>query len=278
MAETHRAGESARSRTRKDSAAGNVSSRLTLSRSCQRVICARYLVRANKGGLCRKISRSGDREDPVLIQRCPAGPGGWPVTMVSGDARVYVSFGREARAGATVMDALNGEFADPNSVVEWRLRDGRPYAAIQRYFLDRKQVLTVHRLNDDGSSCVAAVVAVERGHDANAEAARIADDMVPVFRCGVDKLITTARGPLTPNQASLPELRAMEQPARRPARTVIPEWAEGRAGFAARVVPRTRAALRLSLLMGAHARDQRRRYAVELLGTLVPCRLLNSEL
>jgi hypothetical protein len=156
-------------------------------------------VRANKGGLCRKISRSGDREDPVLIQRCSAGPGGWPVTMVSGDARVYVSFGREARAGATVMDALNGEFADPNSVVEWRLRDGRPYAAIQRYFLDRKQVLTVHRLNDDGSSCVAAVVAVERGHDANAEAARIADDMVPVFRCGVDKLITTGRGTSSSN-------------------------------------------------------------------------------
>jgi hypothetical protein len=150
-------------------------------------------VRTNKGGLCKKISRSGNREDPVLVQRCPAGPGGWSVTMVSGDARVYVSFGREAKAGATVMDALDGAFADPHSVVEWRLRDRRPYAAIQRYFLDGKQALTVHRLNDDGTSCVAAVVAVERGHDANAEAARVADDVVPTFRCGADKLITTTQ-------------------------------------------------------------------------------------
>ena len=122
--------------------------------------------------------------------------------MVSGDARVYVSFGREAKAGATVMDALDGAFADPHHVVEWRLPDGRPYAAIQRYFLDGKQALTVHRLNDDGSSCVAAVVAVERGHDANAEAARIADDVIPAFRCGVDKLITTAQAP--PQQTNWP--------------------------------------------------------------------------
>jgi hypothetical protein len=77
-------------------------------------------VRTNKDGLCKKISRSGNREDPVLVQRYPAGPVGWSVTMVSGDARVYVSFGREAKAGATILDALDGAFADPHSVVEWR--------------------------------------------------------------------------------------------------------------------------------------------------------------
>jgi hypothetical protein len=156
-------------------------------------------VRANKSGLCSTISRSGDNEDPVLVERCPAGPGGWLVTMVSEDARVYVSFGRQAKSGATVMDALNGAFADPHSVIEWRLRDGQPYAAIHRYFFDGKQVLTIHRLNRDGSSCVAAVVAVERGRDANAEAIRIADDIVPAFRCGDDKLITTVQAPSTSN-------------------------------------------------------------------------------
>jgi hypothetical protein len=149
-------------------------------------------VRANKRGLCKTISSSGDEENPVIDERCPPGPGGWTVTMFSADARVYVTFGRQADAGTTVMDALNGAFADPHSVIEWRLRDGEPYAAIHRYFFDGKQVLTVHRLNRNRTSCVAAVVAVERGSDANAEAIRIADDIVPAFRCGDDKLTTTA--------------------------------------------------------------------------------------
>jgi hypothetical protein len=113
--------------------------------------------------------------------------------MFSADARVYVSFGRQATAGATVMDALDGAFADPHNVIEWRLRDGEPFAAIHRYFFDGKQVPTVHKLNHDRTSCVAAVVAVERGRDANAEALQIADNIVPSFRCGSDKLITIAQ-------------------------------------------------------------------------------------
>jgi hypothetical protein len=146
-------------------------------------------VRTNKRGLCKITIAAGDKENPVITERCPSGPGGWLVTMFSADARVYVSFGREAKSGATVMDALNGAFADPHRVIEWRLRDGQPYAAIHRYFFDGKQVLTVHRLNRDHTSCVAAVVAVEHGRDANAEAIRIADDIVPTFRCGDDQLI-----------------------------------------------------------------------------------------
>jgi hypothetical protein len=150
-------------------------------------------VRANKSGLCKTISKSGDSENPVVNERCPTGPRGWPVTMFSADARVYVWFGEQAKAGATVMDALNGAFADPHSVIEWRLRDGEPYAAIHRYFFDGKQVLTIHRLNSDRTSCVAAVVSIEHGRDANADAIRIADDIVPNFRCGDDTLITTAQ-------------------------------------------------------------------------------------
>lgn len=146
-------------------------------------------VRAGKYGVCKTVSKAGDSENPVLTERCPAGPRGWPVTMFSADARSYVWFGRKAEAGATAIDALDGAFADPHSVIEWRLRDGEPFAAIQRYFFDGKQALTIHRLNPDRTSCVAAVVAVEHGHDANAEASRIADEAVPGFRCGADKLI-----------------------------------------------------------------------------------------
>jgi hypothetical protein len=150
-------------------------------------------VRGNKSGLCKTVTISGDKDNAVIDWRCPAGPAGWPVTMFSADARDYVWFGRRAKRGVNIIDALNGAFADPHGVIEWRLRNGQPYAAIHRYFLDGKQVLTVHRLNPDRTSCVAAVVAVERGHDANAEAVRIADDIIPNFRCGDDELVVTAR-------------------------------------------------------------------------------------
>jgi hypothetical protein len=122
-------------------------------------------------------------------ERCPAGPNGWPVTMISADARVNVSFGRQTESGATVNDALNGAFADPHSLIEWRLLDGKPFAAIHRYYFGEQQALTIHRLNDDMTSCVAAIVSVEHGFDANAEAVRIADEIVPSFRCARDKMI-----------------------------------------------------------------------------------------
>lgn len=71
--------------------------------------------------------------------------------------------------------------------------DGRAFAAIQRYFFDDHQVLTIHRLQPDGTSCVAAVVPVRQGHDANMEASEIADAIGPAFRCGRDKLAVVSR-------------------------------------------------------------------------------------
>jgi hypothetical protein len=145
--------------------------------------------RSHTYGLCKTISIRGIKEQPVVEQSCPRGPNGWTVRMSSADARTYVTFGRQAPGGATPYEATKGAFADPHGVIEWRLRDGRPFAAIQRYYLpEARQVLTVHRLQADGTSCVAAVVAVRRGHDANAEAAEIADAIGPGFRCGRDNL------------------------------------------------------------------------------------------
>jgi hypothetical protein len=146
--------------------------------------------RANRFGICRTISSRVDEGQSFVRQSCPGGPAGWPVWMSSVDARTYVSFGRRASGGADVYKATGGAFAEPHGVIEWRLRDGRPFAAIHRYYLDpdNRQVLTVHRLQPDGSSCVAAVVPVRRGHDANAEAADIADAIGPGFRCGQDRL------------------------------------------------------------------------------------------
>jgi hypothetical protein len=148
-------------------------------------------VRTNKSGPCTVGTNLGEKDHPVVQSRCPAGPGGWTVTMFSADARVAVWFGRKSKRGTSIEGALNGAFADPHSVIEWRLEENRPFAAIQRYFLEDRQVLTVHRLNPDRTSCVAAVVAVTAGRNANAEAIQIADTIVPGFRCGDDELVTS---------------------------------------------------------------------------------------
>jgi hypothetical protein len=140
--------------------------------------------------LCRTTEVAGNKEDPVVTWRCPSGPAGWPVGMTSADARVEVRFGRLAGPRGGAIDALGGAFADPYHTIEWRMKDGEPYAAIQRYLMDSRQAITVHRLNPDKTSCVAAVIAVEKGRDANNEAIRIADTIVPSYRCDKDSLVT----------------------------------------------------------------------------------------
>ncbi len=146
-------------------------------------------VRANRHDLCKVVRRSGTGDNPVQEERCPSGPDGWTVTMFSADAREFVQFGRSAEGGKSVYDALEGAFADPNNVIEWRLLDGKPVAAIHRYFLDDRQVLTIHRLQADKTSCVAGIVNVRRGRDANDQAIKIADRLAPDFKCGRDPLV-----------------------------------------------------------------------------------------
>ena len=154
--------------------------------------------RSNKPDPCKTTRISGDKEEPIVEERCPSGPNGWPVTIVYEDARAIVMFGRQAESGGVVIGTLNGTFADPHGVIEWRLLNGRPFAVIHRYFFDNRQALTIHRLNGDMTSCVAAVVNVERGHDANAEAVRIADEIVPTFRCASDKMIIVGHAAQNP--------------------------------------------------------------------------------
>jgi hypothetical protein len=147
-------------------------------------------MQSGKIRLCRTIKVEGEKENPLVTWRCPSGPAGWSVVMDSADARVQVTFGRIVGPRGGAIDALGGAFADPYHTIEWRMNNGQPYAAIQRYLMDGREAITVHRLNPDKTSCVAAVIAVEKGRDANSEAVRIADTMVPTYRCDKDDLIT----------------------------------------------------------------------------------------
>lgn len=146
-------------------------------------------VRKSNGVRCKTVEVGGMKEQPLVTQRCPEEPGGWPVVMHSFDARVYVSFGKPAEAGTSVSEALEGAFADPHSVIEWRISDGRPFAAIHRYYHDDRTTLLVHRLQPNKTSCVAAVIHPRPGSNANAEAVEIADRIGPTFRCGRDPLV-----------------------------------------------------------------------------------------
>lgn len=163
---------------------------LTSASASERVYTEIDNMQSGKIKLCHTIKVAGEKDDPVVTWRCPSGPAGWPVEMNSADARVEVTFGRIVGPRGGAIDALGGAFADPYHTIEWRLQDGQPYAAIQRYLMDGRQAITVHRLNPDKTSCVAAVIAVEKGRDANAEAVRIADTMVPAYHCDRDNLIT----------------------------------------------------------------------------------------
>lgn len=150
-------------------------------------------VRAGTRGICKTVKVSGLKDHPIVDERCPSGPDNWQVSMFSADARSAVSFGRLAKDGASVMEALDGAFADPHHTIEWRLRDGQPFAAIHRYFIEGKSVLLVHRLQPDKTSCVAAVVTPRSGRNANEEAADIADRIASTFRCGHDRLMKDGR-------------------------------------------------------------------------------------
>jgi hypothetical protein len=166
-----------------------VAASFTAASASERVYTEIDNMQSGKIRLCRAVKVAGEEGNPLVTWRCPSGPAGWPVIMDSADARVQVTFGRNVGPRGGAIDALGGVFGDPYHTVEWRLQDGQPYAAIQRYLMDGKQAITVHRLNPDKTSCVAAVIAVEKGRDANSEAVRIADTRVPAYRCDKDELI-----------------------------------------------------------------------------------------
>lgn len=146
--------------------------------------------------LCRVVEHWGDEEaNPVTVMSCPPFRG-YKVTVVAINERTHVYFGGPSEPDSGVAAALFqtpvGGFFDPHHTIEWRLHGPKPVAAIQRYFGDHAQALTVHKLNDDGTSCVAAVVGVVKGRDANQDAVMIADTRTPGFRCGKDEPIMFA--------------------------------------------------------------------------------------
>ena len=59
---------------------------------------------------------------------------GYPVHFIESDLRQYVTYGQVADPVAFATGF--GEWNYVNKTVEWRLEDGRPFAAIHRWFIE----------------------------------------------------------------------------------------------------------------------------------------------
>jgi hypothetical protein len=137
------------------------------------------------------------------------GIAGYPVRFCEGDLRQSVLYG-EVDAESAEFHSF-GQFNYINPTIEWRVEGGRPYAAIQRRFIEnsdpktgevteavRGQVLVVSTVAEPGGlSCPVAYVDARANSDANELARQAADTVARSFRCGVDEAqFVGKRGPL----------------------------------------------------------------------------------
>ena len=94
-----------------------------------------------------------------------------------------------------------GQFNRTGDTVEWLLRNGVPYAAILRWYIENSngegvadtsvegQVLVISTVadHDNPVSCVVGYVDARANPSANAQAREIADQFAMTFRCGIDQ-------------------------------------------------------------------------------------------
>ena len=120
------------------------------------------------------------------VQRCP-GVQGVPLFVSEGDLRYDVDAGVRNDAFETP-----GGFNALGETVEWRLRDGRPFAIIVRYRVEgpdgtagaRRSDLAVIRVGRDGApGCLVGYVGADAAPDQNTAARRLADRAAATYAC-----------------------------------------------------------------------------------------------
>ena len=128
-----------------------------------------------------------------MISRCP-GLGDYTVLFKEGDLRQSLHYGFLNKSIVDHAFESFGSFNNMNPKIEWRVGDdGRPYAAIQRFFVgdaeNQGQVLAISRVGqpDDEEGCPVGYVDALANKDANALAREVADTIAADFECGRDR-------------------------------------------------------------------------------------------
>lgn len=128
---------------------------------------------------------------------CP-GYGGVQVVVAEGDLRMFVSFGPDAENEPAARQTLP-QFNTINETLEWRLRDGVPFATILRWFpsLDEGRktgsVLIVTQLKQ-GATCQIGRIDAQANPGANQMGRDLADTMAGTFTCSVPPMVLGKKG------------------------------------------------------------------------------------
>lgn len=136
---------------------------------------------------CEQIS-----EDEMGASFLCEGYGGMPMTIGEGDLRFFVSYGDDA-GNEKAAGQTPPPFNYPGKKMEWRLSDGKPFATILRYFVQREegqedgQILVVTKV-EPGATCHVAYIDALANKNANELARQAADDLVPDFDCADDPI------------------------------------------------------------------------------------------
>jgi len=148
---------------------------------------------------CRVTSARNEVDDST-IRTCP-GKAGLVVLISEDDLRETVSVGRNRAAAAKEPAATDGfgPFNSTEHTVEWRLKNGKPFAIIQRWRIadiddeDKngrpiaKPMLAVTRL-PPGQVCHVAYIDAQANPNPNELARKAADDFARDFKCGKDEV------------------------------------------------------------------------------------------
>lgn len=124
----------------------------------------------------------------------------YPVYFSEGDLRQQVRFGFVNQSDDSW--ETFGEFNSVNETIEWRLQNGNPFAAIQRWFISiadpetgefsdatNGNILVVSTVatKDKPQSCIIGYVDTRANANANVLARNVADILARYFRCGEDR-------------------------------------------------------------------------------------------
>lgn len=130
---------------------------------------------------------TGENPEGASVDYACPGRGGVPVFVHLGDGRFDLDAGVANEEFMTI-----GAFNDIGDQLEWRMRDGAPFAVIFRYLDvapqgEGRTVLAVEKIGRAGApGCRVAQIAGDTP-DANARAREIADTRAAAFRCGTDE-------------------------------------------------------------------------------------------